>query len=232
MSKLTFFECLISATNICIVQLIFLVQHPVFHISLQNFPIKISSCSKVQCHHCHSPSIRLSQAGFIVLMYTFSLPWSRGWYLTKFNNKSGQRSLLNFHTKKKSRRRNAGTEIAEERRLFAAFRNRQTSRKKLSFDVSPSPCNVEASVAGNTGCGKSTRMVIDEREEAVPLGDVFKRNIRTTYDEVGHDKVRVVESLLDWLTPILNRQRLPCNSAGSNDYSMPQLPGVGQDLGS
>jgi len=36
-------------------------------------------------------------------------------------------------------------------------------------------------------------MVIDEREEAVPLGDVFKRNIRTTYDEVGHDKVRVVE---------------------------------------
>lgn len=36
-------------------------------------------------------------------------------------------------------------------------------------------------------------MVIDEREEEVPPGDVFKRKIRTTYDEVGHDKVRVVE---------------------------------------
>jgi len=100
----------------------------------------------------------------------------------------------------KSRRRSAKSELAEERHLFTAFQNSRTnhaSRKKLSFDASLNPCSVEDFGDGKSGRENIAHMLIDEREEVPPLGDVFKRKLRVTGKAAGHDKIEVDTGKID-----------------------------------
>ena len=87
----------------------------------------------------------------------------------------------------KSCRRNAEMELAEERRLFTAFRSQRTgdsTRKRLIFS--------SGSTSGDSEKEHVVHMAIDEGEVQIPSGDVFKRKLGSMGSEAGCDKIRVV----------------------------------------
>jgi len=88
----------------------------------------------------------------------------------------------------KSRRRNAETELLEERRLFLAFKGTggADAKKKLSFGATTaSPQSQE-----NT-------MAIDDQIVAVPEHSFLKRKLTVGGRTVGGDKFRIVDSQQD-----------------------------------